>query len=427
MPTINPTFTKGFIDPNTGKYSGGNLVLDDIAEFFGLSRSSSLDQVCTAEGINKFARHKPVEYGSSSNRHPQPLMGDEIKGNPQDVGNGIIYGVRVGASQTTWNELHDIDFDYVRRPSSCFRISDFDQYYHGATCPIRGECALPTNSSGARIISEDAPQNNIFYITLRTEGNEYEMSVYDLYGFENEQQVRTLYPCVKIGNYVHCLKNGSLIATGTTADYTPMYDTANSTWYNQFYVDVSDAPSGMFVSGQQYQVTVFLTTGYTTSLNEDLRTEWVDVSGEERLQNDIAYVVPGLVGMTAYMGSHSGSAYYWGGYAYSCRLTALDNDEATITVQVRFRGHDGVTPPTEDVNVTIRVNSLTVTALGSQQTISYSESADSTYFYSTIRPVYPSATFTLNVGLGVDSVDSANISVVEEGFSDVITVDVNVT
>lgn len=426
MPTINPTFTKGFIDPNTGKYSGGNLVLDDIAEFFGLSRSSSLDQVCTAEEINKFSRHKPVEYGSSSNRHPQPLMGDEIKGNPQDVGNGIIYGVRVGASQTTWNELHDIDFDYVRRPSSCFRISDFDQYYHGATCPIRGECALPT-SSGARIISEDTPQNNIFYITLRTEGNEYEMSVYDLYGFESEQQVRTLYPCVKIGNYVHCLKNSALIATGTTADYTQMYDTANSTWYNQFYVDVSDAPSGTFESGQQYQVTVFLTTGYTTSLNEDLRTEWVDVSGEERLQNDIAYVVPGLVGLDAFMYTSGGevSTTYWGSYPYSCILNSLVDEDATITVSVRYLGYQGVTVPTERVNSTIIINSLTVESMGTTQTITFSGASQDVVYEYGPRPFYPQATFTLEVGLGVTSVLSADITVVEKHQS--ITRTLNIT
>lgn len=420
MPTINPTFTKGFIDPNTGKYSGGNLVLDDIAEFFGLSRSSSLDQVCRASAINKFAKRKPVEYGSSSNRHPQPLMGDEIKGNPDAVANGIVYGLTVGASQTNWNELHDLDFQYTG-PSSCYRISDFDGYYHETTCPIGGECWLPIMNNV--YVLSDTESSNQFYITLRTESSDYEISASELFGL-TDAQLRTMYPCVKIGNLVHCLKNVSKIS-GTVADYTQMYDTDNASWYHQFCIDVSE--SGLTV-GNPYQVTVFLTNSYITSVNDDLRTTWVDVSGEDRMQQSNAYVVPGLVGITAYMGSHSGSAYYWGGYAYSCRLSALDNDEATIVVAVRFRGHDGVTPPTEDVNVTVRINSLTVTVLNTQQTIDYSGvSADATYTYSAIRPLYPSATFTLNVGLGVESVDSANISVVEEGFSTVDTVDVNVT
>ena len=267
----------------------------------------------------------------------------------------------------------------------------------------------------------DTESNNQFYITLRTESSDYEISASELFGL-TDAQLKAMYPCVKIGDLVHCLKNVSKIS-GTVADYTQMWDTDNSSWYHQFCIDVSE--SGLTV-GNSYPVTVFLTNSYITSVNDDLRTTWVDVSGEERMQQSNAYVVPGLVGITAYMGSHSGSAYYWGGYADSCDLTALDNDEATIDVHVRFRGHDGVTPPNEDVNVTVRVNSLTVTALGSQQTISYSESANSTY-HSQPRPLYPHATFTLNVGLGVESVDSANISVVEEGFSNVITVDVNVT
>jgi hypothetical protein len=413
-----PTLTKGYRDVNTGKYTGGNLVISDIAEFFGLPRSSSLDQICRAGAINKFAKRKPVEYGHSSNRHPQPLMGDEIKGNPDAVANGIVYGLTVGASPTNWNELHDLDFQYAG-PSSCYRISDFDGYYHKATCPISGDCWLPKPNNVYVLSSTE--DSNRFNITLRTESSDYEISASELFGL-TDAQLRTMYPCVKIGDLVHCLKNVSKIS-GTVADYTQMWDTDNSSWYHQFCIDVSE--SGLTV-GNSYPVTVFLTNSYITSVNDDLRTTWVDVSGEDRMQQSRAYVVPGLVGITAYMGAHSGSAYYWGGYADSCRLDSLNNEEATIVVSVRFRGHDGVTPPTENVNVTITVNSLTVTALGSQQTIYYSESAYSTY-HQEIRPVYPSATFTLNVGLGVDSVDSANISVAEEGFSTAITVDVSVT
>lgn len=413
-----PTLTKGYRDVNTGKYTGGNLVISDIAEFFGLPRSSSLDQICRAGAINKFAKRKPVEYGHSSNRHPQPLMGDEIKGNPDAVANGIVYGLTVGASPTNWNELHDLDFQYTG-PSSCYRISDFDGYYHKATCPISGDCWLP-KPNNVYVLDSTESGNNRFNITLRTESSDYEISASELFGL-TDAQLKAMYPCVKIGDLVHCLKNVSKIS-GTVADYTQMWDTDNSSWYHQFCIDVSE--SGLTV-GNSYPVTVFLTNSYITSVNDDLRTTWVDVSDEDRMQQSRAYVVPGLVGITAYMGSHSGSSYYWGGYADSCDLTAKEGEEATIDVHVRFSGHDGVTPPTEDVNVTIRVNSLTVTALGSQQTIYYSESADSTY-HSQPRPLYPHATFTLNVGLGVDSVDSANISVVEEGFSNVITVDVNV-
>lgn len=178
----------------------------------------------------------------------------------------------------------------------------------------------------------------------------------------------------------------------------------------------TDAPSGTFVSGQLYQVTVFLTTGYTTSLNEDLRTEWVDVSGEERLQNDIAYVVPELVGLDAFMYTSGGevSTTYWGSYPYSCILNSLVEEDATITVSVRYLGYQGVTVPTERVNSTIIINSLTVESMGTTQTITFSgESQDVVYEHGP-RPLYPQATFTLEVGLGVTSVLSADITVVEK-------------
>lgn len=410
IPTARPTLFRGHTDPTTGRLTGGNLVINDIAEFFGLSRSSSLDQICTAAGINKWAKYKPVEPQAS--RYSKPLSDAQLS--------AVHYGLTVGVSQTHWNQLDAVDFSYTP-PSTCYRISDFDGYYHNARCPISGECWL--QRVGDRYAFSQVVSNNQFYIVLLTSVEAEEISAYELYGL-TETQLRGMYPCIKVGDYVHCLKNASRIS-GTTADYTQMYDTANSTYFNQFEIDISDGP---FTQGNTYSVTVFLTNSVEMSTGGgqiDIRNTWYNVGGDDALQQSEAFAVLGIINLTAYYGAAGVASQYYGLYASACALTSYDNDDATFSLSV---GYDSANRPTENVNGEIQIVSLTyVDSFGNTATMTPSgASVGLTCAYNGIRPVIPAVSLTIHTGL-VQSFTSAVIKVTENGYTQYTTRTINIT
>ena len=97
----------------------------------------SVESICVAEDINKWSKHKPIEYGSKLDY----LEADEIKGLPEDINAGYIYGVylanpstdflQIHATPQPYNEATDLMFSY-KRPSNAGRLTDFDGYYHYA-------------------------------------------------------------------------------------------------------------------------------------------------------------------------------------------------------------------------------------------------------------------------------------------------------
>lgn len=117
-------------------------ILDNVASALGDYRITTdggvaardVGLLCTSPNVNKWAKYKPIEYPKYS-----PLLESEFKGTSEQNAENIYYGLKVpqSAPSTTLTsdlaEMHEATFEYVGKPTSIFRLSDFDGYAHHAT------------------------------------------------------------------------------------------------------------------------------------------------------------------------------------------------------------------------------------------------------------------------------------------------------
>lgn len=94
------------------------------------SKGRDIGLLCTSPKINKWARRKPIEYPSVKR-----LTDAQRKGSEAEQAKGIFYGIEIaGANNIALKdlaEIHDVEFVY-HRPTSRFRLLDFDGYVHTA-------------------------------------------------------------------------------------------------------------------------------------------------------------------------------------------------------------------------------------------------------------------------------------------------------
>lgn len=237
----------------------------DVGSTIG-SSSRNVGVLCTSSQINKWSKHKPVNYPKTTG-----LVESEWKGTTADNGKGIFYGLQIGATATSWSTLHTSNYAYVGRPTggstSPYRLGDFRGYDHNAVPNLTGGLSADyyywdVNGSLVLTINYDWAGNNTTGIDLN-----------DLTAINSSGSITSWYPCIMVGNYVHALYN--LTLSGTTSEtarsYTPMY--YNNTQYTRFSVDFDI--SALQVE-QMQTVSFFMAKTINDSLI-DLR-EWTNIS-----------------------------------------------------------------------------------------------------------------------------------------------------
>jgi len=121
------------------KVKKANATISDIAEFLGLGSSSTLNAVCQASGINKWAKYKPIAWEtmkglSKANGHPTPLTAAEIT--------SVNYGLVVPTSSTNPFTAAAKSWTYTVPTSNDWcRITDFlnpGSYISGGTASLPG-------------------------------------------------------------------------------------------------------------------------------------------------------------------------------------------------------------------------------------------------------------------------------------------------
>ncbi len=114
-----------------------NAVISDLAQFFGLARTTSLNRLVKAGTINKWSRFKPLSYG----RHPQPLTGTERDAARNGFTFSSVDPLVLRSAERKWLSAHT-----VLSSNDSVRISDFvnpdaggdmEGYHHIMDSPLQ--------------------------------------------------------------------------------------------------------------------------------------------------------------------------------------------------------------------------------------------------------------------------------------------------
>lgn len=171
-----------------------------------LNTAQNPQEICTSPLINKWSWCKPIDYPQNP-----PLSREQFKGTQDQITQGIIFGLKVGAARTSPESLHSVTWEYVGRPKggidiSPYRVDDFWNYeYEIADGPTIYGAGV---NDGDRIRYDSASKN----VTLVWRA-EY-TSIVDIAEIvaalqHREADYSQVYLCVMIDGYVRCCINNT--------------------------------------------------------------------------------------------------------------------------------------------------------------------------------------------------------------------------
>lgn len=152
--------------------------IDDVRTVLGES-STVLNTLCRSDRINKWSKHKPVEYNS-----PVGITDDAIKSKNFGLKPGVKSGNIIN-SLTKFDDVKEADWFY-EKPHTFLRLGDFREYYHHAEPFIKTRLANnieinqfngQTYTFAPDVILQDIDNRTISLSDLRTMLNGYYYAV----------------------------------------------------------------------------------------------------------------------------------------------------------------------------------------------------------------------------------------------------------
>lgn len=195
--------------------------------------------LCSSPNINMWSKCKPIRFNKIGE-----LTLAERRGSPQDIANGILWGIKIIGPTTSvigrddLTELHDTAFNY-HRPSGMaslepFRLLDFDGYHQFAQPNPFGN--FPSEELAAycddKSFSPGGSLKNIYvaYTSSNTTGVDL-TELFDVTENETLESVLSkTYPCILITDsdgksYFTALDYNKY--DGSTSGPAPLYDSEN--------------------------------------------------------------------------------------------------------------------------------------------------------------------------------------------------------
>lgn len=208
--------------------------------------SHDVGTLCTHSNINKWSKHKPINYPKLDG-----LSDAEYRGTTTDIANGIIYGIKGVLSGAGYEDLHNTSYQYVGGPkggaNSPYRLGDFRGYDHNARPNLYGVFSLGDNNE----VYMDIEYPISITIVWDYQGDN--TTGVDISEFTDTGDVYTIgdyYPCVMVDNYAKVLYNASIENSKTP---TPLH--YNDAYYRSFRTDVTN--SNILTEGQ-HTISFFL-------------------------------------------------------------------------------------------------------------------------------------------------------------------------
>lgn len=190
-------------DKTTGKLSAP-IEMAEISECIGVG-SLDLGTLCTSANIQKMSKIKPINYPENG-----IMSADKFRGTLTDIGNGIIYGLKVGLANNILYNVHNADWSYVGRPTggigvSPYRQLDFNGYHHNAVPTMYGDGL----QDGMEISFTST--STLLNVYLRwVQNNTTGVSPLEMvWGSGEEAQKSQTYLYIVIDNYMTMLYNGA--------------------------------------------------------------------------------------------------------------------------------------------------------------------------------------------------------------------------
>jgi hypothetical protein len=247
---------------------GEPLITDSVTGVTG----DAVGYLCTSSKIDKqkWNIHKPINKSKYSK-----LDEADFKGESTDIANGIVYGLKAGINTKSLNDMHSSNWEYVGRPTSIFRLGDFDGYDHSIEAPSLSGSGL---EDGQRLNYQGT--HKVQLIWAAREGAISLEAVFN--ALQSRYSFADMYLCVLVGTVARACVNE--IYGGV---YPILY---NNTQCNSFII-----PS--LGSTGTWPVTLFFASSDTINWNVNgatMRNNWVDISG---LKFDTTLItVPNQVG-----------------------------------------------------------------------------------------------------------------------------------
>lgn len=247
---------------------GEPLITDSLIGVTG----DAVGYLCTSSKIDKqkWNIHKPINKSKYSK-----LDEADFKGESTDIANGIVYGLKAGINTKSLNDMHSSNWEYVGRPTSIFRLGDFDGYDHSIEAPSLSGSGL---EDGQRLNYQGT--HKVQLIWAAREGAISLEAVFN--ALQSRYSFADMYLCVLVGTVARACVNE--IYGGV---YPILY---NNTQCNSFII-----PSWGSIG--TWPVTLFFASSDTINWNVNgatMRNNWVDISG---LKFDTTLItVPNQVG-----------------------------------------------------------------------------------------------------------------------------------
>lgn len=247
---------------------GEPLITDSVTGVTG----DAVGYLCTSSKIDKqkWNIHKPINKSKYSK-----LDEADFKGESTDIANGIVYGLKAGINTKSLNDMHSSNWEYVGRPTSIFRLGDFDGYDHSIEAPSLSGSGL---EDGQRLNYQGT--HKVQLIWAAREGAISLEAVFN--ALQSRYSFADMYLCVLVGTVARACVNE--LYGGV---YPILY---NNTQCNSFIIP-SRGRTGT------WPVTLFFASSDTINWNVNgatMRNNWVDISG---LKFDTTLItVPNQVG-----------------------------------------------------------------------------------------------------------------------------------
>ncbi len=234
------------------------------------SSSNNVGTLCTHNSINKWSKHKPINFTKSAG-----LTEDEFRGMDSDNAIGIFYGLKAVSVVGDIGQLHNADYSYYRPKGgaiSPYRLGDFRGYDHFAVPTLN--LSYITNI----VYYNDRPSLTCS-VTYDYQGkNTTGVDINDFLPTGDSKNIGDYYLCVLVDNYAIALYNTAL-SSSTNKVFTPLK--YNGVWQGVFGCDFDI--SALQQVNNNRKVTTFLIRSID-NVNWDLR-EWQNtnlVGGTER-------------------------------------------------------------------------------------------------------------------------------------------------
>lgn len=244
---------------------GYNVTIAQLASM--MNTSQDVQAICTSVNINKWSKCKPIDYPKTS---PLDRGANEFRGTQDQVGNGIIYGLKAGAAIQRPEELHSATWEYVGRPkgglSSPYRVDDFWGYEYDYTQgPTLTGAGL---NDGDRVRYDTA--SKVVNLIWRTDLT----SIIDLAeviaAYQGSADYSRMYLCVMVGGYIRCCINN------TIGGVYPIY--YNGTQCTSFTIPEGQ-PYGYSESTARQVTLFFASSTDVDNLVPTMKSSWVNVFG----------------------------------------------------------------------------------------------------------------------------------------------------